>query len=39
MDRGTLSEDGRSIIVTFRVRRWHPGYWWAVIRATYLRLR
>jgi hypothetical protein len=32
VDRGTLSEDGRSVLMTFRVRRWHPGFWIAVLR-------
>jgi hypothetical protein len=32
VDRGRLSEDGRSVLMTFRVRRWHPGFWIAVLR-------
>jgi hypothetical protein len=32
VDRGTPSEDGRSVLMTFRVRRWHPSFWIAVLR-------
>lgn len=32
LDRGTLSEDGRSIRIMFRVKRWHPGFWLAYVR-------
>ena len=32
VDKGTLAPDGRSVIVTFRIRRWHPGLWLAVVR-------
>jgi hypothetical protein len=30
--RGRLSEDGRSVVLTFRVNRSHPGFWLAFIR-------
>ena len=26
------SPDGRSVIVTFRIRLWHPGFWWYLLR-------
>ena len=39
VDRGVLSEDGRSVIVTFAVSRLHPGYWLDLIRCRLLRRR
>jgi hypothetical protein len=32
LDHGTVSEDGRSIQITIRVKRWHPGFWLALLR-------
>ena len=31
--KGTLSEDGRSVVMTFRVRWWHPGLWLSLARS------
>jgi hypothetical protein len=31
--RGDVSEDGLYVTYTFRVRRWHPGFWLAVVRS------
>lgn len=30
--RGTRSADGQSVWMVFRVRRWHPSFWIAVLR-------
>jgi hypothetical protein len=30
--KGVLSEDGRSVVLTFRIRRWHPGLWVVLIK-------
>lgn len=29
---GELAPDGRSVVVTFRLRLWHPGLWLDVAR-------
>ena len=37
----TVAADGRSVTVTFRtvVRRWHPGYWLALLDVLLFGLR
>lgn len=27
-----LSPDGKEVVITFRVRRWHPGLWLHLLR-------
>lgn len=29
---GTLSEDGKSAVFTFQIRRWHPRLWFDLLR-------
>jgi hypothetical protein len=35
--KGELSADGKSVVYTFRVRKWHPGFWWALLRRGFHR--
>ena len=30
--KGRLSDDGRHVVLTFRVRRWYPRFWIALLR-------
>jgi hypothetical protein len=35
--RPELAPDGRSVILTMRVRRWHPGLWLALLHRRVVR--
>jgi hypothetical protein len=33
-------EDGRWVVdMVIHVRRWHPGYWWEVVKAVWQRIK
>ena len=36
--RGRLSEDGRSVVFTYRLRLWHPGLWLVLALSLLCRL-